>query len=269
MSRNRFLPIVPARVIVAPRTLVSITAGTGIAFPNRARLTALSAAHVVAAVPDGPMSRLFPAPPTTSAETTEASPSLSAAEALAATPFFCELSAVDLARLVPDLEEHFHAPGDVVFHQGDPGDGFYVIRSGAVDVIVTEAGGGQVVTRLEAPAHFGETSLLTDESRSSTVLATTPLVLWKLPRERFDALLLDHPRVALSIAAELSHRLTEATRQLSTTRQQIGRQPFDRGVQERQTRDIRHRTDPAAQNWLRHCLAKGGNRGASSAEYGS
>ena len=137
---------------------------------------------------------------------------------MAATPFFCELSAVDLARLVPDLEEHFLAPGDVVFHQGEPGDGFYLIRSGPVDVIVTETGGGQVVTRLEAAAHFGEGALLTDEPRSSTAIAATPLVLWKLPRERFEALLEDHPRVALGIAAELSHRLADATRELSTSR---------------------------------------------------
>jgi CRP-like cAMP-binding protein len=54
-----------------------------------------------------------------------AAPSLSAAEALAASPFFCELSAVDLARLVPDLEERELPVGAVVFRQGDPADGFY------------------------------------------------------------------------------------------------------------------------------------------------
>src|ERR671917_628782 len=167
------------------------------------------------------MSHLTASPPDASPTTLAAPPGLSAAEALAATPFFSELSAVDLARLVPELEEHNLVPGEVVFHQGDPGDGFYLIRSGTVDAVVTEAGGTQVVTRLAAPAHFGEGALLTDEPRSSTVTALTPFVVWKLPRERFDSLVRDHPSIALRIAAELSARLADATRQLAASRQQV------------------------------------------------
>ena len=33
-------------------------------------------------------------------------------------PFFASLSAVDLARLVPELEERAVQPGEVVFRQG-------------------------------------------------------------------------------------------------------------------------------------------------------
>jgi CRP-like cAMP-binding protein/di/tricarboxylate transporter len=168
------------------------------------------------------MSRLTSSPPDASPTTLAAPPSLSAAEALASTPFFSELSAVDLARLVPELEEHSLVPGEVVFHQGDPGDGFYLIRSGTVEAVVTEAGGAQVVTRLAAPAHFGEGALLTDEPRSSTVKAISPLVVWKLPRQRFETLLRDHPSIALQIAAELSTRLAEATRELAASRQHVG-----------------------------------------------
>src|SRR5215217_3034746 len=169
----------------------------------------------------GVMSALTSPPPDASPATQVAPPSLSAAEALASTPFFSELSAVDLARLVPELEEHDLTPREVVYRQGDPGDGFYLIRSGTVEAVVTEAGGTQVVTRLAAPAHFGEGALLTDEPRSSTVTALTPLVVWKLSRQRFDALLRDHPSIALRIAAELSARLSEATRQLAASRQQV------------------------------------------------
>jgi CRP-like cAMP-binding protein/di/tricarboxylate transporter len=171
--------------------------------------------------PSVAMSHLTLPPPDASPTTLEAPPSLSAAEALAATPFFSELSAVDLARLVPELEEHSLAPGEVIFHQGDPGDGFYLIRSGTVEAVVTEAGGTQVVTRLEAPAHFGEGALLTDEPRSSTVTAITPLVVWKLPRQRFETLLRDHPAIALQIAGELSARFAEVIRELAASRHQL------------------------------------------------
>src|SRR3712207_8528188 len=53
----------------------------------------------------------------------------------------------------------------------------------------------QTVTTLEAPAHFGEGALLTEEPRSTTVVAATPLAVWKLPRERFEALVNDHPHL--------------------------------------------------------------------------
>jgi CRP-like cAMP-binding protein/di/tricarboxylate transporter len=167
------------------------------------------------------MSTLTSPPPDASPSILAAPPSLSAAEALAATPFFSELSAVDLARLVPELEELDLEPGEVVYHQGDPGDGFFLIRSGTVEAVVTEAAGTQVVTRLAAPAHFGEGALLTDEPRSSTVTALTPLVVWKLPRKRFDALVRNHPSIALRIAAELSARLADTSRQLAASRQQV------------------------------------------------
>ncbi len=160
-------------------------------------------------------------PPAATPPVAGATPALSAAEALAATPFFCELSPVELARLVPDLEE-FHVPsGSAVFREGDPGDGLYLIRSGTVAVTVAEADGTQAVTTLEAPAHFGEGALLTGDPRSSSAVAATPLTLWKLPRERFDALLQDQPRLAVQIAAELSRRLSDVTHRLTTSQQDV------------------------------------------------
>ncbi|MDP9358549.1 MAG: cyclic nucleotide-binding domain-containing protein, partial [Chloroflexota bacterium] len=167
------------------------------------------------------MSSTVAPPPGATSPAAGATPSLSAAEALAATPFFCELSPVDLARLVPDLEESQVPAGAAVFREGDPGDGLYLIRSGTVAVMVAGADGTREVTRLEAPAHFGEGALLTDEPRSTSAVAATPLTLWRLPRERFDALLHDRPHLAVQIAAELSRRLAEVTHRLTSSQDQV------------------------------------------------
>lgn len=150
----------------------------------------------------------------------ESTPTLSAAEALAASPFFCELSPVDLARLVPDLEELQVPVGRAVFRQGDSADGIYLIRSGTIAIDVAEAGSTQSVSRLAAPSHFGEADVLAGGSRLSTAVAATPAVLWRLPRERFEALIEERPRLAISIAAELSRRLGEASHRLSATQHQ-------------------------------------------------
>src|SRR5690349_8659867 len=144
---------------------------------------------------------------------------LGAAQALAAMPFFASLGAVDLARLVPELEERLIQPGEVVFRQGEPGDGLYLIRAGSAGVSLTDRAGSRVVAVLEAPAYFGEMALLSDEPRSASIVAFTPLALWKLPRSRFEALVSRQPLVLRQVAAELTRRLGETTRQLASNDQ--------------------------------------------------
>jgi CRP-like cAMP-binding protein len=149
-------------------------------------------------------------------------PSLSAAEALAATPFFAGLGAVDVARLVPDLEEQAYEPGEVVLRQGEPGDGLYLVRTGRAEVAVATENRAQPVRTVEAGGYFGEGALLRDAPRSATVVARTPLTVWKLPRERFDALVERHPHLPRQVAAELAHRLAETIHRLSASREQVG-----------------------------------------------
>ena len=84
-------------------------------------------------------------------------------------------------------------------------------------MVATDHGGAQTVTTRTAPVHFGEGALLTDEPRSTTVVAATPLAVWKLRRERFEALVRDRPHLALRLAAEMAGRLAEVTRRLSAS----------------------------------------------------
>jgi signal-transduction protein with cAMP-binding, CBS, and nucleotidyltransferase domain len=101
---------------------------------------------------------------------------LAAAEALASTPFFAGLSSLELARLVPELEERCYGPGAVVFSQGDPPDGLYIIRRGQARVLVREANGTEtLLATLGPPEYFGEMALVSDEAPSATVRATRDL----------------------------------------------------------------------------------------------
>lgn len=55
--------------------------------------------------------------------------------------------------------------GHVIFRQGDPGDSFYVIHKGSVNIIVD----GKVVNRMSEGSFFGERALMTSEPRAATV----------------------------------------------------------------------------------------------------
>jgi CRP-like cAMP-binding protein len=74
--------------------------------------------------------------------------------------------------------------GDSVFHQGDPGDKFYIIERGKAAVIID----GEQRATLGTGEYFGEISLLMKSPRSATVAALQPLELLQLRAEDFNAL---------------------------------------------------------------------------------
>ena len=76
------------------------------------------------------------------------------------------------------------APGVEVVVQGDVGDAFYAIRSGHADVVRD----GVVVVALGAGDYFGEAALLNGTPRNATVVARTPMRVFRLPRSGFDAI---------------------------------------------------------------------------------
>ena len=75
--------------------------------------------------------------------------------------------------------------GFEVVRQGEAGDSFFVIASGAFEVVVD----GQPQVRLERGEYFGERALLQRLPRAATVLAIEPSRVLVLDRTDFDALL--------------------------------------------------------------------------------
>ena len=81
-------------------------------------------------------------------------------------------------------------PGQVLFKEGDPGDGMYVIVSGSVEVTkqVDEVSRWQIAQHGPGMC-FGEMALLGSQSRAATCAALEPTLLLKVPYKDFSALL--------------------------------------------------------------------------------
>lgn len=130
-----------------------------------------------------------------------------------AVPFFAELPAVDVARLVGGLVEGAAAAGSVIVVEGAEADGLYLLSRGAVDVRVATAGGDRVIARLDAPAHFGDVGLVLSR-RTGEVRAITDAQLWKLPRPYFSTVLRERPQLGLAMATAAVALLERHQREL-------------------------------------------------------
>lgn len=76
--------------------------------------------------------------------------------------------------------------GHVVFKDGDQAEKFYLIVSGTVGVVGKNENGEEVdLGDLEEQAHFGETCLLTERERHTTVTAKTQCVFLYLKKKEF------------------------------------------------------------------------------------
>ena len=96
------------------------------------------------------------------------------------------MPAIDTLALQVDHAEF--AAGDEVFHQGDPGDRFYVIEDGEAEVI----GDGHLIRTMRSGDGFGEIALLHDTARTTTVRARTALRLYALDRRHFLSAVSDY-----------------------------------------------------------------------------
>jgi CRP-like cAMP-binding protein len=102
-------------------------------------------------------------------------------------PIFSGLTREDIAKVLDKMEECSFSAGTIIFSQGDRGDAFYFIESGAVEVVVKGAmGRPEAVALLGPQAWFGEMGLVTGQLRSATVTTVKETVLWKLSRGAWD-----------------------------------------------------------------------------------
>jgi hypothetical protein len=102
-------------------------------------------------------------------------------ELLRRIPLLSLLPEPTLERLARALVQVDAAPGDVVIREGLPGDRFYVIESGTVEVTKE----GRHIANLGPGDFVGEIALLRDVPRTATVTATSATVFQTLDRAHF------------------------------------------------------------------------------------
>jgi len=134
---------------------------------------------------------------------------------LASLPFFAAFPGPERETLASLLRPHRVEADELIFEVGDPGDAFFVIQAGSVQVFATRPHGSALALHRLGPGDsFGELALCDGQPRSATVRAVEPTDLWVLSRAEFLQYLQRYPSAALHLLAVLSQhirRLTDAT----------------------------------------------------------
>jgi CRP-like cAMP-binding protein len=112
------------------------------------------------------------------------------AELLRQIPLFAGMDETEIDLLCANLNLERFGPGRVVIRQGEPGDRFYVVREGHIEVSQAQGTGpARVVNSLDRGGYFGETALLNEAPRNATCRATMRTELLSLRRADFHRLL--------------------------------------------------------------------------------
>jgi MFS family permease len=105
-------------------------------------------------------------------------------------PLFSELPAAAIEALAASLTPVELSAGTVLIRQGEPGDAYYAIAAGELDVQQD----GHFLRRCGRGEGVGEIALLHSIPRTATVVAHSAATVYELDREPFLAAVLGHPQ---------------------------------------------------------------------------
>jgi SulP family sulfate permease len=121
--------------------------------------------------------------------------------------------------IAPLFEPVTATAGDILFHQGEPGDCLYLVHSGVAAVVMVFADGRERVVRIyQEGAIVGEMALYTGSPRSASVRIEESGTLFRLDRERLQVMQNQHPVAAglfhSFVVRLLADKLDRATKEL-------------------------------------------------------
>jgi hypothetical protein len=128
--------------------------------------------------------------------------------------FFKKLKTAQLVLLAQEAEVQTYQKGEELYRQGAPADELMIVTRGSADAFVQSGDLQQWVGKIEQGETIGELGVLTQSTRSTTVIATTETVqVLAIQASHFENLLQhDAPMVRqflLMVSDRLQHTLTQ------------------------------------------------------------
>jgi len=127
------------------------------------------------------------------------------------TPIWFGLTKQDLGLVFKFSVERNFESGQTIVKKGEPGEGFYLILGGTVEV----RSGNKTISKLGPGQFFGEMAIFDSQPRSADVVTVEPCRMLFLSANSFKTLLFGNPKISLKMLQELSRRLRNTNERLS------------------------------------------------------
>jgi CRP-like cAMP-binding protein len=102
--------------------------------------------------------------------------------------------------------------GDLIFCEYEPGDSFYLIQEGRVQISKILGDIEKTIDILQPGEIFGEMAILEEAPRSANAMALDPVRALEFNRENFEILLRGNPQIALKLLKLLTKRIYDQRR---------------------------------------------------------
>ncbi|MDR1248754.1 MAG: Crp/Fnr family transcriptional regulator [Treponema sp.] len=122
-----------------------------------------------------------------------------------------------MATLLPDYSmfERFtrtFEPGEMIFSEFEPGEAFYLIQEGRVELVKVIGDVEKTLDILQPTEMFGEMAILENSPRSATAIALDKVQVLEFNRQNFEILISGNPQIALKLLKTFAVRLYDAKR---------------------------------------------------------
>jgi CRP-like cAMP-binding protein len=102
--------------------------------------------------------------------------------------------------------------GEMIFSEFEPGDTFYLIQSGRVELVKIIGDVEKTLDILQPSEMFGEMAILENSPRSATAIALDVVKVLEFNRRNFEILMLGNPPIALKLLKMFTKRIYDSKR---------------------------------------------------------
>ena len=133
---------------------------------------------------------------------------LTLGQTLAKVPIFSGLTENELAFLAQRAVPRRYSAGEIVFGEGEPCLGMYVVESGQIRIFKRSSGGREHVLSVDGPgSSVAELPVFDGGNYPASAAAVDDATLLFVSKQDFHALCLAHPQVALKVLRVVGARL--------------------------------------------------------------
>jgi CRP/FNR family transcriptional regulator, cyclic AMP receptor protein len=146
-----------------------------------------------------------------------ATPTIVSTAVLKAVPLFSAVPEEQLRTLATMVMRRSVARSTMIMSAGDATDSLYIVLSGRLKVMMSDAEGKEVILTILGPGEFfGEMGLIDEAPRSASVIAIEPCELLTITKRDFKRCLAENFDLTMALMRGLVARLREADRKIGS-----------------------------------------------------